>query len=61
MSRERKGSLVRGFSYDVETLLMIEALKKKLGYKSKSEVIRVAIREKYISIFGTTPPEHLLD
>ena len=55
------GSLVRGFSYDRETLLMIEALKKKLGYKSKSEAVRIAIREKYMSIFGETPPEKLLD
>ena len=67
MARQRvdgdngRGALVRGFSYDRETLLMIEALKKKLGYKSKSEAVRVAIREKYMSIFGSTPPESLLD
>ncbi|WP_297536514.1 hypothetical protein [Thermococcus sp.] len=54
------GKMVRGFSFDGETLLMIEILSRKLGVGNKSAVIREAIREKYYRTFGNVPPHRII-
>ncbi|WP_457741351.1 ribbon-helix-helix protein, CopG family [Thermococcus sp.] len=53
--------MVRGFSIDRETLLMIDLLATKLGVENKSAIVREAVREKYYRTFGNISPRRLQD